>query len=54
MVETDEVVALVVGGGQLPNFSPSYARLQLATREWQRLPLGVANRLGPFLTRYLP
>jgi serine/alanine adding enzyme len=34
--------------------SPERPLFQLATRAWQRLPLGIANRLGPVLARRLP
>jgi serine/alanine adding enzyme len=34
--------------------SPDRPLFQLATRAWQRLPLGVANRAGPVLARRLP
>jgi serine/alanine adding enzyme len=34
--------------------SPDRPVFQLATRMWQRLPLAVANRLGPRLARSLP
>lgn len=34
--------------------SPDSGVFALATRVWQRLPLGVANRVGPFLSRRIP
>lgn len=34
--------------------SPDSARYRLAIRAWQKLPLAVANRLGPMLARRLP
>jgi FemAB-related protein (PEP-CTERM system-associated) len=37
-----------------PDLSPSNGRFRLATEAWKRLPLSMTNRLGPWLTRYLP
>jgi hypothetical protein len=34
--------------------SPERPVFRLATRAWQRLPLAVANRAGPWLARQLP
>jgi hypothetical protein len=34
--------------------SPDRPLFRLATAVWSRLPLGVANRLGPFLAVRLP
>lgn len=33
---------------------PDSPKMQLATRVWQRLPLGVTNLLGPRVVRYIP
>jgi FemAB-related protein (PEP-CTERM system-associated) len=38
----------------LPDVSPSNGRFGLAVRAWRRMPLPLANLLGPALTRYLP
>lgn len=38
----------------VPDVSPSNRRFGLAVRVWRRMPLPLANRLGPALTRYLP
>lgn len=38
----------------VPDVSPSTPRFRLATEIWKRLPLPVANFLGPVVTRYLP
>ena len=40
------------GVGATP--SPDSAKFQLATRVWQKLPLGLTNRLGPALVRFIP
>lgn len=34
--------------------SPDHPAYRLATSAWRRLPLGVANRLGPVLSRHFP
>jgi serine/alanine adding enzyme len=41
-------------GGELPNLSPSNAKFDLAIKMWKKLPLSVANTLGPFLVKNLP
>jgi FemAB-related protein (PEP-CTERM system-associated) len=38
----------------LPDANPSNPRYRAMIRAWQRLPLGVANRVGPVIARYLP
>jgi len=45
---------LLVKGKQLPNFSPNNPRFAAAIRLWQRLPLAVTRRLGPYLIRLTP
>jgi serine/alanine adding enzyme len=41
-------------GANLPSLNPENPRFALAVRTWQRLPLWLANRLGPLLVRKLP
>ena len=41
-------------GNGLPNLSPDNARYQHAIRLWQRLPVRVANVVGPRVVKYLP
>jgi serine/alanine adding enzyme len=41
-------------GRALPNLSPANPRFGLAIKAWQRLPLHVATRLGPLISRNLP
>ena len=41
-------------GGVAATPNPDSAKFRLATRAWSRLPLPVANTLGPFLSRSLP
>jgi FemAB-related protein (PEP-CTERM system-associated) len=40
--------------GALPDQSPKNPRFQLAIRAWQKLPVGVANVLGPRIVRSIP
>lgn len=42
------------GGGEPPVMNPSNPKYRLAVAAWRRLPLMVANRLGPLLVRNLP
>lgn len=41
-------------GQELPNLTPDNPKYQLAIRAWQRLPVPVANWLGPRIVRNLP
>jgi FemAB-related protein (PEP-CTERM system-associated) len=41
-------------GGDLPRLNPSNPRFAMAIAAWQRLPLWVANGLGPHIVRNLP
>lgn len=38
----------------MPNMTPNNPKYKLAIRIWQRLPLPVANFLGPRIVKYLP
>ncbi len=40
-------------GDRLPDASPNNPKYKLMIALWSRLPLGVANRLGPLVSRYL-
>lgn len=42
------------GGSELPRLNPSNPKYRLAVAAWQRLPLPVANWLGPHLVKNLP
>ena len=42
------------GGGALPRLNPSNPKYAMAIAAWQRLPLWVANGLGPHIVRNLP
>jgi FemAB-related protein (PEP-CTERM system-associated) len=44
----------VAGDRELPELNPNNRKYQVAIRLWQRLPLAVANRLGPHIVRCLP
>ena len=41
-------------GGSMPELNPKNPKFALAVRTWQRLPVGVANRLGPLVVRNIP
>ena len=41
-------------GQKMPNLTPKNPKFQLAVKMWQKLPLPVANRLGPHIVRNLP
>jgi hypothetical protein len=41
-------------GGAPPMLNPSNPKYRFAVAAWRRLPMGVANRLGPLLVRNLP
>lgn len=41
-------------GVDIPQLNPSNPKFHLATRIWKRLPLPVANLLGPRIVRHLP
>lgn len=41
-------------GGTLPQLRPDNPRFHLAVEAWKRLPLGVANLLGPRIVRAIP
>jgi FemAB-related protein (PEP-CTERM system-associated) len=41
-------------GAAIPNLRPDNPRFKLAIRLWQRLPLGLANWLGPRVVRSIP
>jgi len=41
-------------GRGLPGLTPTSPKFRLAVRAWQRLPLALANRLGPHLVKNLP
>lgn len=41
-------------GGELPDQSPKNPKFELAIRMWKRLPLPIANALGPHVVRSIP
>jgi FemAB-related protein (PEP-CTERM system-associated) len=41
-------------GASLPQLNPDNPKYKLAVRFWKKLPLGVANRLGPWIVRNIP
>lgn len=44
----------LIRAASLPDRSPKNPKFRMAIAAWQRLPLGVANVLGPRFARYLP
>ncbi len=42
------------GGGDLPNISPTNTKFSLAIKIWKKLPLTVANLIGPPIVRCIP
>jgi hypothetical protein len=42
------------GGAPLPSLNPANPKFDLAIRTWQRLPLWLANTLGPAVVRNIP
>ena len=42
------------GGGEPPRLNPSNPKYRLAVAAWRKLPLPVANWLGPHLVKNLP
>jgi len=45
---------LLVRRRQAPDLSPNNPKFELFIRTWQRLPLWLTNRLGPFLVKWVP
>ena len=44
----------LLAGGDLPNSSPTNPKFRLAISLWKKLPLSVANRVGPMIVRAIP
>jgi hypothetical protein len=42
------------GEGGLPDSSPANPKFRLAIAMWKKLPLGVANLIGPLIVRAIP
>jgi hypothetical protein len=42
------------GRAEPPRLNPDNPKYRAAISAWQRLPLGLANRLGPMIVRNLP
>lgn len=41
-------------GARLPDHSPKNSKFSMAVSAWQKLPLGIANVLGPHIVRSIP
>jgi len=44
----------LLAGGDVPNSSPTNPKFRLAIAMWKKLPLSVANRIGPMIVRAIP
>ena len=44
----------LLAGGEVPNSSPTNPKFRLAIAMWKKLPLSVANRIGPMIVRAIP
>ncbi len=44
----------LLAGGDVPNSSPTNPKFRLAISLWKKLPLSVANRVGPMIVRAIP
>jgi FemAB-related protein (PEP-CTERM system-associated) len=53
-VRTLDYQVFLVRRKTVPNFSPVNPKFERATRVWRRLPLGLANAVGPRVIRWLP
>ena len=53
-VEPLDYEVFLVRRKTVPNFSPVNPKFERATRIWKRLPLWMANTLGPHVVRWLP
>jgi len=42
------------GGGALPDQSPKNPKFRLAIESWRRLPLWLANAVGPHIVSRIP
>ncbi len=45
---------VLIAAAEAPDQGPSNPRFRLAIEGWKRLPLAVANRLGPWIASHLP
>ena len=45
---------VLLSGTSVPEHGPSSGKFSLAIAAWQRLPLWIANRIGPAVVRHLP
>jgi len=41
-------------GGYLPELNPKNPKYQMAIKIWKKLPVSVANYLGPYIRKYIP
>ena len=39
---------------EMPNFSPTNAKFQMATNAWKKMPLRLTRAIGPYVVRWFP
>jgi hypothetical protein len=44
----------LASGIELPELSPNNPKYALAVRCWKKMPLALANRVGPWIVRNIP
>jgi FemAB-related protein (PEP-CTERM system-associated) len=44
----------IASGAEMPTLNPSNPRYALAIRCWKKMPLAIANRMGPLIVRNIP
>jgi FemAB-related protein (PEP-CTERM system-associated) len=54
VIETLNYQTRLVGRKDVPNFSPTNPKFELATTIWKKLPLGLTRAVGPHVVRWFP
>ena len=44
----------LASGAELPELNPNNPKYALAVRFWKKMPLALANRVGPWIVRNIP
>jgi serine/alanine adding enzyme len=45
---------MLVQRDSVPNFSPANPKFEMATKVWQKLPMGMTKLLGPHVVKWFP
>jgi hypothetical protein len=53
-IETLNYQVRLVRRREVPNFSPTNPKFELATNIWKKLPLGLTRVIGPRVVRWFP